>query len=91
MCTRAIPVNFDVPEGEQVPGSAYRRVYCIRCGEPMRVTYVQAEWGEYPRRIRCECCRGRKLRGVGNSFYLSDEDANGSWANVVKAYENMAG
>ena len=30
--------TYDIPVGQPVPGSRYRRAYCCRCGCAMRVT-----------------------------------------------------
>ena len=47
---------YDIPAGQQIPGSRYFRAYCTRCDEPMRVFQEDVHKENY-----CEECDPPKL------------------------------
>jgi len=75
---RLIPIYGAV--GSKIIGSVYMRNYCYCCGEPIR----SADGSPHC----CEVCSGVKRSRVPAGYSgPQDPDANGSWANAVKAME----
>lgn len=42
--------------GQQIPGSKYFRDYCVRCGDPLRVTENRLGAGQHAPQNYCEDC-----------------------------------
>lgn len=69
------------PPGTPIKDSRLVRDYCLFCGEPMRVTRATGDQ-------MCTSCRKGVHPGTGSPYYVADPDANGVWANGVKALES---
>lgn len=67
---KAIPKDFDYPVGSRIPGSQYLRDYCSRCGEPMRVEEVGANYCE-------DCCPKTHFGGGNKNVELSEIQYHG--------------
>ena len=77
------PVNKEYgPPGSPIQGSRLVRDYCAHCGEAIRVSHPGG--GHI-----CSSCQVAAHPGYGTPFYVPDADANGSWANAVKALETI--
>lgn len=70
----------NLKRGDAIPGSRFYRDFC-ECGEPLRV--AEERVGSH---LSCEVCSGKR-NIVGTPRHIGDEDANGGWSNVARAFE----